>query len=584
MKRRSFLKNVLPLGLAPFALNGIPVRAMARSLMTSSFSCADVGDRVLVLIQLHGGNDGLNTLIPLDQYNTYRNLRPTIGVLETGARQYLTLDQTLPSNQQIGLHPDLEPIKQLYDDGQVAFVQDVSYDHANGSHFRGTDTWLSGLDNDSMPVSPDSGWWGRYLDRRFPNYPTGFPNNDMPDPPGLEFGSHVVSLGFHRQTGIPMGLSLSNDPTDFYNSISGVGGPLPANFPASDYGRELEYLVQMEQSTNEYAQRLTSVYSQGANTPGVVYPDTYHTNTTSQYNNRLSPQLKAVARLLSGGIKSKVFLVRLTGFDTHEGQGIPDKPSFGSHSALLYHIAAAVKAFQDDLAGLGLADRVLTLTFSEFGRTVAENGTYGTDHGTSAPMMIFGRGIKPGVIGANPNLSQVNNNRLVGFQYDYRQVFATVLQDWFGANYGTLEHAEFYEFGSQKVPLINDSYVDPQGQLINYVADPSCDPTQDLPPPPITAVDPGLAARLRFRLWPNPARERVHFQLSLDEASPAILSLYDANGKRVLGQDLRLYAGENTVPVDLPALSAGVYTLRIHLRRSPVLGQPLLASEKLVIR
>ena len=483
MKRRDFMRGVLPMAMAPFALNGIPMRAMARSIMTSSFTCEEVSDRVMVIIQLHGGNDGLNTLVPLDQYATYKNLRPIIGIDNTGVRKYIDLDSSLPANQQIGLHPDMVGIKTLYDEGKVNFIQNVAYPNMNGSHFRGTDIWLSGKDGPTMTPDQKSGWFGRYLDHRFPNYPTVYPNTDMPDPPGLEFGSHIVSLGFHRQAGIPMGITLSNNPANFASLVNGVGGALPGNFPISDYGKELEFIVDVERTTNVYAQRLTDVYNMGTNTPGIVYPETYHTNAARNYHNGLSPQLRTVARLLAGGIETKIFLVRIGGFDTHENQAIANKPSFGGHGCLLYHISEAVHAFQQDLKGLGLEDRVLTLTFSEFGRQVAENGTYGTDHGSTAPMMIFGKGVNGGVLGTNPNLSNLNNNKLVGYEYDYREVLATILMDWFGANYGTLDEVEFYEHAANKLPLINNNFVDNQGNVLDFAADPACDTTPDLDPP-----------------------------------------------------------------------------------------------------
>lgn len=587
---------MLPMAAAPFMVNGLSVRAMARSLMTSTFDCDALSDRVLVLIQLHGGNDGLNTLIPLNQYGLYRNLRPFIGVKDSGPRQYLTLDSTLPGDQQIGLHPDLVDLKSMYDDGQVRLIQNVAYENMNGSHFRGTDIWLSGMGPADLTGPPETGWWGRYLDHRFPNYPDDYPNNDMPDPPGLEFGSHIISLGFHRQSGIPMGITLANDPTDFANAVLGSGAALPSQFPHSDYGRELEYLVEMERSTNAYAQRLTDVYTQGANTPGVAYPETYHTQASRNYHNPLAPQLKTIARLLSGGISTKIFLARLGGFDTHEGQGLADKPSFGSHGALLYHLSSAVKAFQDDLKGLGLEDRVLTVTFSEFGRTVAENSTYGTDHGNSAPMMVFGKGIEAGVSGSNPDLSNLNNNRLVGFDIDYRQVFATVLQDWFGANYGTLDHVEFYQYAADKIDLINNHYLDTQGNALDFVADTSCDPTPDLPPPTSTGGGNGggngsggtthlaHAEGLNFSFGPNPTHGVLFLNLESPRMTIATAEVMDLQGRGLLRQEWRLFSGENRTELDLDGLSAGSYLLRVIERPGSQFGEKLLAEVKVVVR
>jgi len=574
---------------APFALNGLPLRVMGRSLMTSSFSCDDISDRVLVLIQMHGGNDGLNTLIPLNQYSMYRNLRPVIGVENTGPRQYITLDSSLPSDQQIGLHPDLLSLKDMYDDGKVRLIQNVAYGNINRSHFRGTDIWLSGLDSDTIGNTVESGWWGRYLDHRFPNYPDAYPNIDMPDPPGLEFGSHIISLGFHRQQGIPMGLTLNADPTDFANAVLGSGTTMPDQFPNSDYGQELSYLVDMERSTNAYAQRLTDLYNQGANTPGVVYPDTYHTFTTSNYQNRLAPQLRTIARLLSGGCRTRIFLVRIGGFDTHEGQGIPDKPSFGSHGALLYHLSSAVKAFQEDLKGLGLEDRVLTVTFSEFGRTVAENSTYGTDHGGAAPMMVFGKGINPGVDGNNPNITGLPGNQIEGYEFDYRQVFATIVQDWLGGNNGTLDHAEFYQFASSKIDLINSNYVDGSGTSINYVADTSCDPTPDLPPPPpidpvnISGFDVG---EYTFKMGPNPATDYLTLRMEASRMMVCRLEIRDMQGRPVWQKSVRMFEGEYEEQLNLQnlQLSAGTYLVRWIVNPDSGFGQGILAEEKLIIR
>ncbi|MEL6673582.1 MAG: DUF1501 domain-containing protein [Bacteroidota bacterium] len=589
MRRRDFVKNMLPLTVAPFMLGGVPLRAMGQSLMTSSFTCDEVSDRALVIIQLHGGNDGLNTLIPLNHYGTYKNLRPIIGVDNVGVRKYLDLDQTLPSNQQIGLHPDLGGIKSLYDDGMVNFVQEVGYPNMNGSHFRGTDIWLTGRDSASMSTQEPSGWWGRYLDHRFPNYPDAFPNPDMEDPPGIEFGSHIISLGFHREIGIPMGITIGNNPSNFASLVSGVGGSLPANFPATEYGEELKYIVDVQRTTNVYASRLETIYNAGSNTAGVVYPDSYHTSTNNNYSNRLAPQLKTVARLLSGGSKTKVFLVRIGGFDTHEDQAIVNKPSFGGHGALLYHLSESIKAFQDDLKGLGLDDRVLTLTISEFGRQVAENGTYGTDHGTTGPMMIVGRGVNGGVTGSNPDLTNLVHNRLVGQQYDYRNVLATVMMDWFGANYGTLDHVEFYEHSANKLDLINNNYIDDQGNSVDFVADPACDPTPDLPPPPPTGGGGGStnlqdAINLSLNLYPNPAVDRFEVEVSVEKMIPVQARLFDLSGKLLWQEGHNLLVGTHKLQVAVGHLTAGMYIFQLVATSGGKYQNQILGSQKVEVR
>lgn len=586
MKRRDFLKGALPLSLSGLALGGMPVRALAGSLMSQSFSCADLNDRVLVLVQLHGGNDGLNTIIPIDQYATYKNLRPIIGIQDFGSRRYIDTDTTLPVQNQVGLHPDMTGIKSLYDEGFVNIIQDVSYPDNNGSHFRGTDIWLSGNDGTSDDSAFGSGWFGRYLDHYYPSFPTDYPNTDMPDPPGLEFGSHIVSLGFHREAGIPMGLTISNDPSGFFGLVSSVGGALPTTFPTSDYGEELRFLTEMEQSTQVYAPRLTNLYNAGTNAAGITYPDTYHTLTSNNYHNQLSPQLKTVARLLSGGSKTKVFLTRMSGFDTHANQAIAGKPSYGGHSALMYHLSSAIKSFMDDLAEQGLADRVMLATFSEFGRQVAENGDWGTDHGTSAPMIVVGRGVKGGVTGTNPNLSNLHNNNLVGFQHDYRQVWTTLAQDWLGGNNGTLQTIGFNDFINQKLDLVNNAYIDDQGNTVDFVADVTCDETPyDPTTNPPTAVEDELdTPKLSFSMSPNPASDRVTITLESDHLVPATLMIYNLAGVQMRQYELRLFTGENTKELDISDLSAGHYLVRIIANKGSRLNAFDLPAQKLVVR
>jgi len=574
MRRRNFIKNIGSIAAgASLSVNGLSVRAMARSLMLAPFTCDQVNDRILLLIQLHGGNDGLNTIIPLNQYDTYRNFRPTIGILDNGPRKYLEVDSSLPLKDQIGLHPDLIGIKEMYEDGAVNFIQEVAYTNINGSHFRGKDIWLSGVDGTVEELHAQSGWMGRYLNHRFANYPGDYPSQDMPDPPGLEFGSHIVSLGFHRAEGIPMGLTMSNDPSRFYDDIAGLGGLLPEDIPNSEYGREIRFITEIEKSTNKYAERLAKVFNQGANAPEVTYPEEYHTPTTRNFRNGLSGQLRTVARLISGGCTTKIYLVRMGGFDTHAEQAIAGKPSYGGHGALLYHLSSAIKAFYDDLKVQGLDHRVIAATFSEFGRQVKENGDFGTDHGSTAPMILFGKGLKPGITGTNPNISNIKNNRLIGFQHDYRQVLATLLQDWLGANNGTLQHVEFLEFANQKLDLIESNAIDEAGDPFSYVADTSCDPTPDVavadpkeddPDIPTTQL-PDISDKVKMTLYPNPVlNKEFTLEVNSDRMTPAVVELYDLQGKRILSQKVRFFQGDQVIKVNINHLQSGIYPMRVY--------------------
>ncbi|MFK7921338.1 MAG: DUF1501 domain-containing protein [Bacteroidia bacterium] len=480
MNRRKFIKGVGKASLAaPLLVNGMPINVLGKSSFLSSFSCEEINDRAVVIIQLGGGNDGLNTLIPLDQYGLYRNVRPNVGIRDTGLRKYTQLDSTLPSSQQIGIQPDFMAMKGLYDEGKVNFIMDVCYPNPNKSHFKSTDIWWSGKDGTTASET-GSGWVGRYLDKRYPNFPTAYPNTDIEDPFGIQMGTNTTTLGFFRDSGIPVGIPLGNNPIDFFDQVNTTGGTLPISAGSSHYAKELNFINNMELTANSYASRLATVYNQGSNS--ATYPDTYYAGTPGVTQNRLAPQLKTIARLLSGGSKTKVFLAYLGGFDHHGGQVTSSDPSKGVHATLLYHLSEAISAFQKDLQGLGLEDKILTLTFSEFGRTVPQNGSLGTDHGTSAPMMLIGKGIKPGVTGNNPNLSDTTNNNFNTFQHDYRSVFTTVLQDWLGANTNSLTAAELDTFEQNKLPLINDNYVDlATGKTLDFIADPACDTAVSFP-------------------------------------------------------------------------------------------------------
>ena len=350
MKRRGFIRKLPLIAGAPFVLNNIPITAMAKYAPLQRLAATSSNDRILVLIQLHGGNDGLNAVIPINQYADYYNIRPNLAIPDNGKRKYIELDSTLADEQQIGLHPDMAQMKGLYDNARLNIVQNVAYENVNGSHFRSRDIWFMGGNYDEyLP----SGWMGRYLDYEFPGYPDAYPNTDMPDPTGIEIGNGV-SLAFHRANGIPMAISIQN-PDQFYDLINSVGGDPPESIADTHYGEELKWIMQIEEKSNQYASRLKEVFDNGTNSANVTYPELYPLNAPQgRIKNTLAPQLKMIARLLAGGIKTKIFLARLGGFDTHAEQVEQYDATMGTHASLLYHISSAMKAFQDDLKDLGL--------------------------------------------------------------------------------------------------------------------------------------------------------------------------------------------------------------------------------------
>lgn len=541
---------------ASFALNNIPVRVMAEQSHFLRLASQSDNDRVMVIIQLHGGNDGLNTVIPVDQYDLYYSRRANIAIPASNSiRKYIPVDGILPLADQIGFHPDMIGAKDLYDRGRMTVVQGVSYPNNNGSHFRGRDIWHMGGGFDDYY---SSGWVGRYLQNNYaPDvYPNDFPNAEMPDPLAIEIGSDV-SLIFHQQGNIPTSISLPSNPEAFANYVESLEGfedqnvdprgKPPAFLDNSPYGKELNWILGLEDKTEDYAARLLEVYN-NANDTAVTYPESYPFNAPrGSLRNGLAGQLQLVARLISGGAKTKAYLVRIGGFDTHADQVESYDPTMGAHAALMYHLSSAMNSFQADLRSRGIEDRVLSVTTSEFGRRIDSNGSYGTDHGTGGPMFIFGKGVKPGVVGTNHDLASGAGN--VSMQYDYRQVFANLLKDWMLVDEQVI-HDDIF-FGN----FINGQKEHGSG---NY------EPL-DLAQQQITSVN-GFFNK-RFGLasaFPNPAKDFTTIRFNINTTSQVMLKLIDQKGrivKEVLND--RKDAGEHEVRADLSGLKPGVYIYQI---------------------
>jgi uncharacterized protein (DUF1501 family) len=434
MKRREFVKYTSGLSLGPLLLNRIPLSTFATPAMLPLL-CEGVEDRAIIIVFLDGGNDGLNTVIPVAQYGTYASIRPDIAIPETGTGAYIALDNTLPPDDQVGVHPVMTAFKSMYDSGMAGLVQGVGYPDSNGSHFKSADLWLTGGDGTAAYFNVGSGWMGRFLHTVFPGL-NGNPTEANPDPLGIQLGDTKPSPGFYDTLGKFQATNLSQqDPGSLFNQVQGVGTPSQNVFPTSEYGAELAYVLTVENSVSVYAQRITNTFNAGSNDPSANYPDSF-----------LASQLMTIARLISGGNKSKMFLVRTGGFDTHADQIEPGNTSIGWHADLLDDVFNSIKAFHDDLGAQGLGDRALTVTFSEFGRKVVQNGSFGTDHGNLAPMFLFGNGVEPGVHGTNLDLSDITGDGVVPdsqMQFDYRSVFRTVIQDWLGGSNNAIAGTQF---------------------------------------------------------------------------------------------------------------------------------------------
>ncbi|HZZ66068.1 MAG TPA: DUF1501 domain-containing protein [Candidatus Baltobacteraceae bacterium] len=388
MKRGSFLFGAAG-GLAIAANTG---HVFARALSAAPLpGLPGAQDRVLVLINLQGGNDGLNCVVPYGD-SRYFSVRPTMAV---PASDVLAIDR------HIGFNPGMRSLKSLYEAGKVAIVQDVGYPNPDHSHFRSTEIWQT--------AAPDryehTGWLGRYLDS------AAIPSDRLFTGVALTQVLPEVLIADH--TDVPAIAQLNG-----YRLMSDRNGQTRTAYTAmlqddrmpfsSPYLAHVAEIEDHAQKGSEELPKLISGYK-----PSGTYPAT-----------PLGRSLALAAQMIGSRIGTRVLYVAHGSFDTHVSQK-------ATHDRLLTEFSNAVKAFYDDLAAHGNDGRVLTMTFSEFGRRIAENASRGTDHGEASPLFLIGGGVKGGIYGTYPDLSDANMGN-VRFQTDFRSVYATVLERWLG--------------------------------------------------------------------------------------------------------------------------------------------------------
>ncbi|MCB0588590.1 MAG: DUF1501 domain-containing protein [Phaeodactylibacter sp.] len=389
--RRTFLKN---LGLATGGatmLGGMPVKALGLSPLTALLN-GGIEERALVIIRLAGGNDGLNTIVPLYDYGTYINHRPTLAIPQ---------NQLLYLNDSFGMPQFMQELNPLWQEGQMKVIHGVGYPEQNLSHFRSSDIWDSASDSN---VVENSGWLGRYILNQFPDFFTEPPSV----PPAIQIGNYG-SILFHDEAGNSLAYSVT-EPEEL-EQLAQIGELYDTtNLPDCYFGEQLGFVRSITNSTFRYAESIVEAYQQSAN--------------TVEYSGDLGYQLSLVARMVKGNLGTKLYLVSIDGFDTHAEQE-------DMHTMLMSEVASQVKAFFDDLSAGGRAQDVLCMTVSEFGRRLDENASGGTDHGAAAPILLFGPGLNGnGFVGAHPNLDNLDAAGNLIFTTDFRQVYASLLENW----------------------------------------------------------------------------------------------------------------------------------------------------------
>lgn len=422
--RRSFLRTAVLGAAAAWTLPAF----LDRTFFTLDAMAADSAIQtptgrdapILVVLQLAGGNDGLNTLVPFAD-DAYRRARPTLG---------LAGDRTLKLNDALGLHPSLAPLKSLYDAGHLGIVQGVGYPNPNRSHFRSTEIWQTAS---AANEHRDRGWLGSYFDHACAGAdptvgvaigglaPQAFAART---PTGVNFarpeqyrwisqdraprGGSSVSERIFRELNAPADFAGDSAPSrdgDAGGSIGMLGGQ------AGGEGNSLDFLERTALDAQLSSDQVLAIARRTK--PLVRYP-----------GGRLSESLSLVGRMIAGGLPTRVYYVSLGGFDTHQNQ-------LGAHERLLTELAESTAAFAADLKAQGNFERVMLMTFSEFGRRVEQNASGGTDHGAAAPLFLMGGRIKPGLHGRMPSLTDLHQGDLK-HTVDFRAVYAAVLEQWLG--------------------------------------------------------------------------------------------------------------------------------------------------------
>ena len=399
MNRREMLSRGVAFVVAGAAMPAVFVRAVYAADNNGSAAASTNKNRTLVVLQMAGGNDGLNTVVPFADPQYYKFRGAGLSIAEAA---------TLKLNSRIGLHPAMSGLKTIWDRGQLGIVEGVGYPNANLSHFRSMQIWHS-----AEPAKlKNTGWLGGYLDATYSESNTEW---------------RAVNVGSGQ---LPVSLLASGSFVPSIDSIAGYQIRTDANNP-KDHSNKMRAWAAM--------------YAQAAAQPGLMAflgsagTDTYKSSLDLQKyaagyvpkatypRTALGNALKLVAELVTSTLGTGIAYVSTGGFDTHAGQ-----PT--EHARLLGELSAALAAFYSDIEAQGALDSTVLMTWSEFGRRVQVNGSTGTDHGTAAPLFVMGGPVKGGTYGAPASLTSLDRDGNMKFTTDFRQVYATILEDWLQAD------------------------------------------------------------------------------------------------------------------------------------------------------
>ncbi len=543
--RRSFLQVLGIAGSGSIMLGSNYLSASKPSPLTAAISMAET-DNILILIRLNGGNDGLSTVIPIGQYDLYANARPNIYIPESKILK-LTDDFGVPSYMK-----SLEP---LWGEGQFKAVHGVGYEGQSLSHFTGSDIFANTDLATTGYIGEPTGWMGRRFEDVYPDY--------LVTPPDAPAAIQIGNFGSLVFEGTETNYAFVTSNIDQLEQIADTGSQYSLDDPQFGqcmYGDQLRFLRSVSNTTLAYGAKIHAAAERGQNQ--VEYQD-----------NSFARQLKLLARLIKGNLGTKIYMISMGGFDTHGNQPL-------AHEKLMTNLSIAVHTFYQDIAFTNQDQKVLSMTFSEFGRRIFENGSNGTDHGKASPTLFFGSGLNGSAfVGDHPSLEDPNERGNLEYTMDFRDLYGTVLAEWLCVDRALVER---YLLG-HKYKAINLGF-NCSGETFDAIVYSNGSPTPPTPPPIVdpTAIDPTpelLEAIVHRPFYPT--NKTPHIYLEMPFTAHVDVQLYTIMGHN-LGTIYNEIMTQGFIEINIRErissyLASGKYIYRIRVKDKKMSKSVLIA-------
>ena len=428
MERRTFIKNTAAIGAGMIVVPNMIYARQDVEFVPNEKLLSDFDDNIVIFIELFGGNDGLNTIVPAED-DEYFKIRPYINIPKEESIK--VNDIYFNKGLVEGVHNN--GFQRMFEDGRLAIVEGIGYDQPNMSHFRSEDIWQSGINpKTNNNVKLLEGWLGRYFSLKLPDFPLNIPEHPL----AISIDG-TTPLMFKSGKG-DMGIALTN-PEKFYQLGLGLTPKESLMSGELNYFKEFNYIHTIARQSELYSKAVYEAYQKGSE---LIDKSLYSGNSLSQ-------KMMLISSLIAGGLKSKVYFLKLSNFDSHAQQ--MDTGYTGGHYTLLNNLASAVSEFMDDALKAGFSERVTGMTISEFGRRAYDNASRGTDHGAASMQFVFGNDkfVNGGYWNNRPNLKDLDINGNLKYQTDYRVIYSEVLEKRLSATPDDISKV----FGESFLPL-----------------------------------------------------------------------------------------------------------------------------------